>query len=533
MAKEVYVAGVGLTKVDLTGRIFASAFDLFSEAFERALTDSSVRSFDALQIGIMGAEEFENRANIATKVADRLGLVGIPAVRSETASSSGAAAFHEAYYKVASGEFDNVLVLAGERMKTVTTEVATAIMSKTIDPMERRFGFTMPALIALVTQAWLSERRIRGERVAEILARLMVRAHAFGADNPLAAFFGRPEPREVYFDPRANAPVATPLWRKDCSPICDGAAAVILTSRPQPVRVAGLGSATETSSILDREALSCLEATRQAARVAYWRADIADPRAVEGLVVEAHDAFNSLLPISLADLGLVDPDEAAGALVGSTKSAQADSYTHPVTGVAGRLPTNLSGGLKARGHPVGGTGLFQIAETWLQITERFPNPKAQVRGAKLGLAHSIGGPGNNVYVTLLEASGNRRRHDVVRPPRREFATRGRRRDESDSASLHGQRAVVEAATSIHVTASGEPGPIHVALLRIGGRRVFATLDHAPAEDEPLESLLAGRRVNLLVKDDGGHYFEIPRERGFDLGRIAKAIRARVRGGEAA
>lgn len=533
MPKEVYVAGVGLTKVDLTGRIFSTVFDLFSEAFERALADSPVRCFDALQIGIMGAEEFENRANIATKVADRLGLVGIPAVRSETASSSGAAAFQEACYKVASGEFQSVLVLAGERMKTVTTEVATAIMSKTVDPVERRFGFTMPALIALVTQAWLRARHVGGDKVSEVLARLMVRAHALGAGNPLAAFFGRPEPREAWFDRTRNFPVATPLTRKDCSPICDGAAAVILTSRPQPVRVAGLGSATGTSSILDRAALDCLEATRQAAQTAYWRAGIADPRAVEGLVVEAHDAFNSLLPISLADLGLVEPDDAIRALVGSTRSEQGDPLAHPVTGVGGTLPTNLSGGLKARGHPVGGTGLFQIAETFLQITERFPNPKAQVRGARLGLAHSIGGPGNNVYVTLLEATGNRRRRDSVPPPRREFASRGARAGEADAASLHGQSAVVEAATSIHVTASGEPGPIHVALLRIGGRRVFATLDHAPAEDEPLESLLAGRRVNLLVKDDGGHYLEIPRERGFDLGRIAKAIRARVRGGEAA
>jgi acetyl-CoA acetyltransferase len=153
MAKDVYVAAVGLTKVDLTGRIFTSIFDLFGEAYRKALQDSSVRSFDALQVGIMDSEEFENRANIATKIADRLGLTGVPAVRSETASSTGAAAFHEAYYKIASGEFDNILVLAGERMKMVTTEVATAIMSKTVDPEERRFGFTMPALIALITQA--------------------------------------------------------------------------------------------------------------------------------------------------------------------------------------------------------------------------------------------------------------------------------------------------------------------------------------------------------------------------------------------
>ena len=200
MAKDVYVAGVGLTKVDLTGNNFSTVFDLFAEAYRRALQDSPVRAFDAIQIGIMDSEEFENRANIATKMADVLGLRGIPAVRSETASSTGAAAFHEAYYKVASGHFDSVLVLAGERMKTVTTEVATAIMSKTVAPVERRFGFTMPALIALVTQAWCRERRLKPKAVSEILARLMCRAHTFGSENPLAAFHGKPE-FECFFDP--------------------------------------------------------------------------------------------------------------------------------------------------------------------------------------------------------------------------------------------------------------------------------------------------------------------------------------------
>jgi acetyl-CoA acetyltransferase len=244
MGKEVYVAAVGLTKVDLTGRIFASIFDLFAEAYRGALENSRIRSFGAVQIGVMDSEEFENRANIAAKVADRLGLTGVPAIRSETASSTGAAAFHEAFYKIASGQCENVLVLAGERMKTVTTQAATKIMSKTVDPVEQRFGFTMPGLIALVTQAWFRERGIKGKAVDNVLARLMQRAHALGADNPLAAFFGRREPLSAYFDESQNSPVATPLMRKDCSPICDGAAALILTSKPQAIRVAGIGSAT-------------------------------------------------------------------------------------------------------------------------------------------------------------------------------------------------------------------------------------------------------------------------------------------------
>jgi acetyl-CoA acetyltransferase len=412
----------------------------------------------------------------------------------------------------------------------VTTEEATAIMSKTVDPEERRFGFTMPALIALVTQGWFRKQRIRGKAVSDVLARLMVRAHALGALNPGAAFFGKRETLDSYFDASRNLPVATPLLRKDCSPICDGAAAVILTSRPQAVRVAGLGSATETSSILDREELAGLDATRQAARIAYWRAGIANPRELDGLVVEVHDAFNSLLPIGLVDLGLADPDRVIADLVGDPRRVPVDPYEHPVTGPAGRMPTNLSGGLKARGHPVGGTGLFQIAENYLQIRDRFPNRRAQVRGAKIGISNSVGGPGNNNYVTVIEASESRRRRQVVAPPRLHFESRSRR-PEPERSGRHGAKALVEAATTIFVTA-GAPAPLHVALLRIDGRRVFAVMDHEPAEGEPLAQVLAGRRVELLVKDDGNHYFRIPRGRSLDLGRIVQSIRRRVGGGGA-
>jgi len=529
MAKEVYVAAVGLTKVDLTGRIFASIFDLFADAYHRALEDSSVRRFDAVQVGIMDSEEFENRANIATKVADRLGLTGIPAVRSETASSTGAASLHEAYYKIASGEFESVLVLGGERMKMVTTEVATSIMSKTVDPEERRFGFTMPALIALITQAWFRERQMDDAASSQVLARLMHRAHALGANNPLAAFYGRPEPLEAYFDQEKNLPVATPLRRKDCSPICDGAAALILTAKPQAVRVAGLGSSTETSSILDRAALTSLEATRRAARIAYWRAGVADPRELEGVVAEVHDAFNSLLPIGLVDLVLFEPAEVIEALVGDPTRAPGDPIANPETGPHGRIPTNLSGGLKARGHPVGGTGLFQICENYLQITDRFPNREAQVPDARFGISNSIGGPGNNNYVTLIERADGRRRRDEVAPPRREYESSVSRRERDRVEGLHGADAHVLAATTIHVTGGGGE-PIHVALLEIAGRRVFAKLDHDPGEDAalaPVEQVLAGQRVKFLVKDDGDHYFSLPRERGFDLGRLVQAIRRRV------
>jgi hypothetical protein len=198
--------------------------------------------------------------------------------------------------------------------------------------------------------------------------------------------------------------------------------------------------------------------------------------------------------------------------------------------VRGYLPTNLSGGLKARGHPVGGTGLFQIAEVYLQIVERFPNPKAQVSDAKIGLAHSIGGPGNNVYVTLVEASANRRARAELPAPRLRY-------ESAPGVAAHARpnlgaaSAVVEAATSIYVTAGNVEPPVHVALLSIDGRRVFAKLDRPLTGDQPLEEMVTGQKVRVLLKDDGDHYFQIPQARGLDLGRIARSFRRRVGRGE--
>jgi uncharacterized OB-fold protein len=180
---------------------------------------------------------------------------------------------------------------------------------------------------------------------------------------------------------------------------------------------------------------------------------------------------------------------------------------------------------------VGGTGLFQIAENYLQITERFPNRKAQVPGARIAICHSIGGPGNNNYVTLIESASSRRRRQQAPPPRLHFEASRRPPERQTPANLHGARATVEAATTIHVTAGGD-APVHVALLKIEGRRVFARLDHEPQEGEEPEQILAGSRVKLLVKDDGDQYFQIPRGRSFDFGRLVQSIRRSVTAGGA-
>jgi hypothetical protein len=173
--------------------------------------------------------------------------------------------------------------------------------------------------------------------------------------------------------------------------------------------------------------------------------------------------------------------------------------------------------------------LFQIAENYLQITERMPNARAQVPHANVGISNSVGGPGNNNYVTIIEATGNRRTRAVVPDPRHRFESSRRRPPRAATLGLDGHEAIVEAATTIFVTGRGND-PAHVALLSLDGRRVFAKLDHAPREGEVPEQVLAGQKVKLLVKDDGDHYFQISRGLHFDLGRIVNSIRRRV-GGE--
>jgi hypothetical protein len=175
---------------------------------------------------------------------------------------------------------------------------------------------------------------------------------------------------------------------------------------------------------------------------------------------------------------------------------------------------------------VGGTGLFQICENHLQLTDRFPVREAQVPGARIGIAHSIGGPGNNNYVTILERTDARRRRDDVPPPRLHFESRRQRPAREGVAALDGATASVAAATTIHVTAGGGT-PIHVALVEVDGRRVFAKLDPEAGDAESAEPVVAGQRVRLRVEPGGDPFFQIAPRQGFGLGRLVGSLRRRV------
>ncbi len=371
--RDVWVAGAAMTRV---GRRTEPLHDLMAEAAHGALRAARAPAPDAIVVAAMNPEEFLGHGNFASNTASHLGFAETPAIRVETATSSGAAAFYAGFALVAAGLRRAVLVVGGERMTHLDTPRVSELISRSIDPYERSYGATMPALAALVTRALMAQGV--GERE---LAQVAVKNHANAARNPCAHFQRAVTPEEVL----ESRMVADPLRLLHCCPISDGAAAVVLTAERAAVRVAGIGQGSDTLALRHRATLTSFRATQAAAGEAFAMAGFG-PERVD--VAELHDAFAPFELISLEDLGLVPPGKAGRATLDGE------------TALDGRLPVNPSGGLKARGHPLAATGLAQIVECVWQLTGRAEGRQTR---ARVALAHSIGGLATNNWVTLLEA----------------------------------------------------------------------------------------------------------------------------------
>lgn len=369
------MAGVGMTRI---GRRAEPLTELMAEAAHAALADAGIERPDAVVVAVMNPEEFVGDGNFASHVASYLGFAEVPAVRIETATSSGAAAFYVAFAQIAAGLAERVLVVGGEKMTHLPTPRVSEIIGRSIDPYERRYGATMPALAGLVARALLA----RHEASEREMTAVAVKNHAHGARNPYAHFQTPVTADEV----AGSRMVADPLRLLHCCPISDGAAAVVLTAERTRVRVAGIGQGTDTLAVRHRDELTRFRATRAAARAAFAMAGFG-PERVD--VAEVHDAFAPFELITLEDLGLVPPGKAGRATLDGDTSLE------------GRLPVNPSGGLKARGHPLAATALCQIVECVWQLTGR---AGARQVAARVALAHSIGGLATNNWVTLLEAA---------------------------------------------------------------------------------------------------------------------------------
>lgn len=370
---DVWVAGAGMTAI---GRRRERLQDLMAEAAHAALAAAGIEEPDAVVVAAMNPEEFVGDGNFASNAASAMGLASVPTLRVETATSSGAAAFYAGFVQVAAGQRRRVLVVGGEKMTHLPTPRVSELIGRSIDPYERSYGTTMPALAALVTRALMARHGL-GERE---MAQVAVKNHANGARNP-HAHFRQPVTLAEVLESRI---VADPLRLLHCCPISDGAAAVVLTAERAAVRVAGVGQGTDTLALRHRRSLTSFAATQAAARAAFAMAGLG-PERVD--MAEVHDAFAPFELIALEDTGLAEPGK-AGRLTLDGETA-----------LDGRLPVNPSGGLKARGHPLAATGLAQIVECVWQLTGRAEG--RQVR-ARVALAHSIGGLASNNWVTLLQ-----------------------------------------------------------------------------------------------------------------------------------
>ena len=384
MSGRVLVAGVGLTRV---GRHYGKGLlDLAAEAAFKALEEAGLDRPGAIVVGNMMSSSLQYQDNLGAYIAGGLGFRGTPAFKVEAACGSGGAALHAGYALVRSGAYSSVLVLGVEKMTDYPTAVVTRALAQAADAeYELYYGATFVGLNALMMRYYMEHHGVSRDE----MSRWPVLMHRNAVLNPYAQLR-----REITLEDVARSQVvADPIRLLDSSPIGDGAAAVLLVAEelaealPEKpvVEVAASALATDTVELSNRLELDRIPAAGAAAREAYNRAGI-EPGDVD--VAEIHDAFTVNAMILLEELGLA-PRGGAARLLAEGRFAPGDRPT-----------VNPSGGLKARGHPVGATGVYQAAEITMQLRGDFPGARAPA-GSETGIAVNMGGDGSTVTVTVF------------------------------------------------------------------------------------------------------------------------------------
>jgi len=367
---NIFITGAATT---IFGELWGvSPRALAKEAVGGALADAgiSAKNIQALFVGNMLSGMLGGQEHLGAFFAEELGL-GVAAFKVEGACASGALALHNAINSVLSGQYETVCVLGVEKMTDHKPEdVATALMGAGSEA-ERLSGATFPGLYALLARVHMEKFGTTEEDMAAVA----VKNHYHASLNPNAQFRSILTVEKVMKSSR----VADPLKLLDCSPISDGAAAVIV-SRKKGVQIAASVVATDTLGLAQRKSLIELKATREAAQKAYKHAGIT-PKDID--IAEVHDCFTIAEILAMEDLGFYKKGEAARA-VGKTK----------------KLVINTSGGLKGCGHPVGATGIKQVVELVDQLRGRAG--RRQVVGANVGLAHNVGGSGATAVIHILK-----------------------------------------------------------------------------------------------------------------------------------
>jgi len=366
----------------LAREIFAEAA---LEAFSRCPKLDPKRDVKAVFVGHMG-EAYEHQGQMGAVAADWAGLAGVPATRTESACASSGAALRSGIYAVMSGLADVVLVGGVEKMTHRTTVEVTEYLAMASDyPFEQWNGITFPGLYAMMATAHMHKYGTTEEQMAAVA----VKNHFHGSLNLKAHM-----QKEITLQTAmASRYVAWPLKLYDCSLITDGASCLVL-ARPElagryadtHVQVIGSGQASDTIALHERRSLTSLNAAKIAAKEAYMMADV-KPVNIE--VAEVHDCFTFAELMAYEDLGFC-PEGGSGKMIENGETC-----------LGGRLPVNTSGGLKAKGHPVGATGTAQAYEVYLQLTGQAG--KRQVENVKLALTHNVGGSGASAMVHIFRS----------------------------------------------------------------------------------------------------------------------------------
>lgn len=380
--RDVAIIGVSQTNF---GELWDSSFrDLISKAGADAIKDANITGEDieSMYVGNMSAGLFVQQEHVASLIADHSGLNPIPCARVEAACASGGLALRQGIMAVASGYYD-ITIAAGVEKMTDVVDATPAIATASDQEWEAQQGATFPSLYAMMARRHMYEYGTTREQ----LAMVSVINHENGALNPRAQF-----PFEISVDKVINSTmVADPLTLLDCSPVSDGAAAVILCPAEDakkytdtPIYIKASTQASGTIALHDRQSLTTIESTKVAAKKAYNMANMT-PKDID--LVEVHDCFSINGLLAIEDLGFVE------------KGKGGQAIEDGMTRRDGQIPVNPSGGLKARGHPLGATGIAQAAEIVWQL--RGEAGKRQISDAEIGMTQNIGGTGGTVATHIF------------------------------------------------------------------------------------------------------------------------------------
>lgn len=385
----VAIIGAGQTPYgDFPGmgvkELFARAYFEMLRSVDRGLDPQLLQ---AAYIGCLSAGGGFQLGQLAPLLMGHVGVPHVNAARVENACASGGYALFSAACAVASGKYDLVLAAGVEKMRDVSSSKGRYWLGVSGDTeYERLAGSTFAGIYALMASRYMHEYGLKREH----LSMVAVKNHHHAVANPKAQFR-----REITIEQAMKgAPVAHPFNVWDCSPTSDGAAVVLLCNAKRakdftdrPVYIKGFGAASDYLAIHDRKSVTSLAATRRAASEAYSQAGIT-PGEID--FAEVHDCFTIAEILAYADLGFCQEGQAYRLLEdGSTR-------------LGGKLPVNVSGGLKAKGHPIGATGCGMACEIFGQLRGEAREPARQIKNARFALSHNVGGSGGTAAVFIYQ-----------------------------------------------------------------------------------------------------------------------------------